>query len=194
MANTNAPRGFEPYNAIFGGTPSFVTLQYPILYSNGTKIFRNDPVQLSSGYVIQAVANTTQILGVFQGCHYYSVSARMPMYSQFWPGGDVATGATVICDVIVDPDAQFAVQSDGAAITFANVGSNATFTIGTGDTLSGYSGAALTQSTIATTNTFPFKITGLLDTPPGAPGTAASSYNYALVKLNYSIMETQLGV
>lgn len=194
MANQNSPFGFISSNNLSGATPSFLQVQQPILYSDTTKIFRGDPVELSSGYVTQGTAGTDPIYGVFVGCSYFSVSQRMQTYSNYWPGADVATNAIVIADVIVDPAAEFIVQSSGTAITQADIGRNANFTIGTGNTLTGLSGASLNQASLAVTGTLPFKVVGLVTAPPGAPGRdAASSYNWVRVKANYFLLNTTDG-
>jgi len=66
-----------------------------------------------------------------------------------------------LVDVIVDPYALFEIQTSG---TFAvgNVGANADFTVGAGSTVTGLSGMELDQTTVATTDTLPLNIVGMV--------------------------------
>ena len=135
-----------------------------ILYSNSTPIYFGDAViPLSSGYIGQATASTVQVAGIFAGCKYLSTSQKRTVWSNYWPGSG-ATG-DVEAYVIDDPNARFIVQTSTTAFPITGTlssqtsgvqGQYAQFSIGTGNTSTGRSGAYL--SSVGTTVTFPFTI------------------------------------
>lgn len=184
MANTNAPFGFQPFGHGPGSAPNFELSHGSILYSNSNKIYRGDPVQMSAGYIVQATAGTDQISGVFWGCKYYDTAQKITVNSPYWPGANAASG-TVVAYIIDDPQAKFIVQATSTAIGVTGLNLNGNFTIGTGSTTSGRSGASL--DTPDTTNTKPFRVVDLYSNfgPPGQNGTdSASSYNWVVVTFN----------
>lgn len=196
MANTNAPYGFSEWTGNMGSTtPSYGLLPRQIAFNDTTKIFTGDPVKsLSTGFVAQWTAGTavSQLAGIFVGCKYLSTSQGRTVWSNYWPGADVASGNVVTaylipCNLSTAPT--FVVQSSGTAITLADIGANADVVVGTGSTLTGRSGASLDQSTLAATATLPFRVVGIYSDngPPGAAGTdAASSFNWVIVAANVS--------
>ena len=169
MANANNPFGLMPLTSASGSTGNFEMVYAPILYSDTTKIFRGDPVNReTTGYVSQWAANDSinAMAGIFWGCHYLSTAIGTTIYSQFWPGADVASTAqnTLYAHIIPVNTAQpskFAVQSDATGIAFANIGENIDLAMGTGNTTTGASGAYLNASTLGTTATLPFRIVDL---------------------------------
>ena len=61
--------------------------------------------------------------------------------------------------------------------------------------MSGVSGAYIDITvTPTTTATLPFKVVGLVTSPPGANGTASGAYNYAVVAFNNVITKTLTGI
>lgn len=185
MANTNAPFGFRQYSGT-GSAPTYEQIAVRIVY-NATNIFFGDPVAPdANGYVVQASSNSVQVAGIFVGCQYLSVAQKRTVWSNYWPGSDVASGNTVIGYIVNDPNAKWVAQSDATGIATTDINANIGFAIGTGNTASGISGAYLDTSTINTTNTLPFRIISLIDFPPGAPGTNSSgqAYDWAVVAFN----------
>lgn len=187
MANTNAPFGFRQYQGT-GSAPTYEQVPVRIAY-NATNIFFGDPVQPDgSGYVVQGSPGTTQIAGIFVGCQYLSVSQKRTVWSNYWPGSDVASNQVVTGYIVNDPNAKFVAQvggssSVGAAAT--DINANVQFAIGTGNTATGISGAYVDISvTPTTTDTLPFRIVDLVTQPPGAPGTESGAYNYVVVAFN----------
>lgn len=190
MANTSAPVGFVPYAPGGGaGATSFNLRPVNIAYNNATKIYKGDPVQmLSTGYIGQWTEGTaaSQLAGIFWGCEYVSVANGYLVQRPYWPGNDVATNGIVkayIIPIDLSSPMWFVAQSDGTAIGQADIGSNVDVNIGTGSTSTGLSGAMLKQSTLATTNTLPFKIMGLFN-GIGNGSDATSSYNLVYVAGN----------
>ncbi len=187
MANTFAPFGFRQYSGN-GSAPTYEQVPVRIVY-NATNIFFGDPVQPdANGYVVQGSPGTTQIAGIFVGCKYLSVAFKRIIWSNYWPGSDVASTDTVTGYIVNDPNAKFVAQvggssSVGAATT--DINANCQFAIGTGTTANGISGAYVDISvTPDTTATYPFRIMSLVTDPPGTNGTASGAYNYVIVAFN----------
>lgn len=179
MANTQAPFGFLEYQGGSGGAPTFSQTKRLIASSNTTPIFCGDPVMpvigSATGYITQAAAGTTRIDGIFVGCEYLSVSQKRKVWSRYWPGTDANGDVTAY--LIDNPASHFLVQTNGAGFpitgsltnfTSSVVGQYAQFTIGTGSTATGGSGAYL--SSVGTTITFPFIVLDYVTFPPGANG------------------------
>lgn len=194
MANSNAPFGFRQYQGT-GSAPTYENVAFGnggIDY-NATAIYYGDPVVRAGtgdGTLIRAAGSaggsTVTLAGIFQGCKYLSTVTKKTEWSNYWPGGSpVASGnqSTIEAYVINDPNAQFLVQSDSTGVVQADVGANNDFNIGTGTTANGLSGAFLIHGG-ATTAAYPFRLIGLVLSPPGAPGTASGAYNLAVVAFN----------
>ncbi len=187
MANTFAPFGFAQYRGT-GSAPTYEQVPRTIALT-ASAIYAGDPVTTQSdGTVAQSVAGTTQIAGIFVGCKYLSAALGRTVWSPFWPGsGAAAANSVPEAYIINDPNAQFQVQSGNAGTPVAqtDVGANINFAIGTGNAITGVSGAYANQATIATTATLPFRIVGLITNPPGGPGTDSSSNgNWIVVAFN----------
>lgn len=165
MANTAAYFGFTQYQGGAGGAPTFAQSTRRIASGNTTPIYTGDPVMpvvsTANGYITQGAAGTTRLDGIFVGCKYLNTSLGRTVFSPYWPGSG-ATG-DVEAYVIDDPSVRFLVQTSfsgapmtGTATTMTSgiIGQYAQFTIGSGNTSTGRSGAYL--SSVATTVTFPF--------------------------------------
>ena len=197
MANTNAPFGFRQISGT-GSAPTYEQIAVRIVY-NATNIFYGDPVVAdTNGYVVQASSNSAAngTAGIFVGCQYLSVAQKRTVWSNFWPGSDVASGNTVTGYIVNDPNAKFIVQSDATGVATTDINANIGFAIGTGNTLSGISGAYLDTTTINTTNTLPFRIISLYDFPPGSQGTITSgqAYDWVVVAFNNVATKQLTGV
>jgi hypothetical protein len=199
MANTNAPFGFRDLASAQGASSNFPLIRATVAYNDTTQIFTGDPVAMTAtgGQVTQWQNGTsvaTNLWGIFQGCKYLSLSQGKVVYSQFWPGADVASTAQQSIVAYLRPIAlsttpYFLVQTGSAGITADAIGANVDVVLGTGNTLSGQSGAYL-DSTFTTTNTLPFRVVGLYgvgefsDYNNVGPGTQAGAYNWAVVAAN----------
>lgn len=187
MANTFAPFGFAQ-NAGTGSAPTYEMVTRVIANTAGA-IYSGDPVtSQSDGTIAQSTPGTTQIAGIFYGCTYLSAALNRTVWSPNWPGSGAAVANSVVTAYIVnDPNAKFVVQSGnaGTPVGVADIGANINFAIGTGNALTGQSGAYANQATINTTSTLPFRIVGLVQSPPGANGTDTSSNgNWIVVAFN----------
>ncbi|MGH3429967.1 MAG: hypothetical protein ACRDQZ_20760, partial [Mycobacteriales bacterium] len=138
----------------------------------------------ATGYIKQATASTVALAGIFVGCKYLSTSQKRTVWSDYWPGAD-ATG-DVEAYVVNDPNAQFQVQAGGTNVGFSIVGQNIQLNVGTGNTSNGLSGMYVESP--GTTATLPFRVTGLISSPPGVNGTdIASAYNLVIVQFNNTL-------
>ena len=115
------------------------------------------------------------------------------MWSNYWPGSDVASGNYVEAYIVNDPNAKFVVQSDATGIAAADVGATVAYTTGSGNTANGISGSYL-SGVGPTTATLPFRIVGLVTDPPGSAGTASGAYNWAIVAFNNVTTKNQTGI
>lgn len=187
MANTNSPFGFRQYQGT-GSAPTYEQVVYTCAY-NASNIFFGDPVQSDSAGGIQrgstsGASGNAELLGIFVGCSYLSVAQKRTVWSNYWPGSDVASGNSVTCYVVNDPNAKFVVQTGSAGLAATAINNCYGFNIGTGNTANGISGAYLTTTAI-TDGTAPFRLVGLITAPPGANGTdATSGYNQVIVAFN----------
>ena len=187
MANTAADNGFQQYSGT-GSAPTYDQVAVQIAY-NASAIFYGDPVNPdANGYVVVGVttasSGNTQIAGIFVGCQYLSVSQKRTVWSNYWPGSDVASTNVVTGYIINDPNAKFVAQFGNVSVDQGYVNSNVGFNIGSGNTANGISGAYL--ATLGTTDTtFPFKVVSLITQPPGVNGTDAGAYQKAVVAFNF---------
>lgn len=193
MANANTPFGFQQYQGT-GSVPTYEQVPVTIAY-NASAIYYGDPVEGdANGNVVQGDGTTpaSGIAGIFIGCKYLSVSQKRTVWSNYWPGTDVASTQVVEGYIVNDPNAKFVVQSDGTGIVAADVNLNIGYAIGTGNTTTGISGAYVTGAAI--TATLPFRIVGLLTQPPGSPGTEAGAYNRVIVAFNNVATKSLTGI
>lgn len=201
MANTNTPFGFRQYSGL-GSVPTYeqVTvgsggISGGIAFNAGA-IYYGDPVVRAgsgSNTLVQAAGSATTatvtLAGIFQGCKYLSTSQKRTVWSNYWPGSDVtsANAGTIEAYIINDPNAQFLAQSDSTGLAAADIGSNIDFTIGTGTTSNGLSGAFLTHGG-AVSSAYPWRFVSLVWAPPGANGVSlvgtAAGFNYGIVAFN----------
>lgn len=189
MANLNTPFGFRQYKGT-GSPPTYEQVVGQIPY-NAAAIFFGDVVRRDASTGLLAVAaagSAVPIAGVFAGCKYLSVSQKKTVWSNYWPGVDVASGNLVEGYYINDPNAQFLVQSgNGGPVTQASVGKNIDFGgVGAGNTANGISAEYVDFATIDVTATLPFRIVQLdTNAPPGSNGSdQTSAYNLVIVAFN----------
>jgi len=195
MANTNAPFGFRQYSGN-GSAPTYEQVPVQIAY-NATNIFFGDPVEPdANGQVIQGDGTTAAagIAGIFVGCQYLSVAQKRTVWSNYWPGSDVASTNTVIGYIINDPNARFLVQTGSTGATQSTVNLNVPYVIGSGNTANGISAATVDVANAAVTATLPFRVVGLVTEPPGSAGTEAGAYNYVVVAFNNVTTKNQTGI
>jgi hypothetical protein len=195
MANTNAPFGFSQYSGN-GSAPTYEQVPVLIAY-NAAAIYYGDPVEPdSNGLVVRSDGTIAAagIAGIFVGCQYLSVSQKRTVWSNYWPGSDVAAGNSVYGYVVNDPNARFVVQTGATGATQSTVNLNIGFDIGTGNAASGLSGAFADVTTADVTTTLPFRVVGLVTNPPGSAGTEAGAYNRIIVAFNNVTTRNATGI
>jgi len=204
-ANTFAPFGFRAATGIYGASvPNFRYKHMLLAYNNAHTIAYGDPViLLNTGYIdLYSNGGTTGLVGIFRGCQYANTTAIGGItFSPQWNAPTLTSGTVVDCFVEADVDGEWEVQVSGAALTQVDVGYN--IDVGssstTGETgnpnAAGFSQAAVLSSSAATTNTLPFRITGIV----GAPAvslTYNSAYdnNVVTVRMNNPILNQTTGI
>ncbi len=202
MANTFAPFGFAVAGRQDGASWTANQTSYLIAYDNTHQIYTGDIVTLlGTGYIDTLAPGSTPPCGIFNGCSYISASQGRLVYSPQFPGADQITNGIVNAFVIDDPNVQFIVQTGNSiapavVLTQAMVGANAQYANGTGNVLTGQSGAYLDlHTTPTTTSTFPFRILSLVNDPPGANGSdQTTAYSYAMVMWNNEFFRQLTGI
>ena len=112
------------------------------------------------------------------------MSQKRTVWSNYWPGSDVASTNVVTGYIINDPNAKFIAQFGNVSVDQGYVNAVVGFNIGSPNTSNGISGAYL--ATLGTTDiTFPFKVVSLVTQPPGVNGTEAGAYQKAIVAFNF---------
>ena len=223
MPNINAPFGFAQVSGT-GASPTFEQVALAINPATATnaQIFFGDPVaQLATGFICQLgtqgttgapTAGAGNLVGIFVGTKYLSVSQKRVTWANYYPGaGDVNTAFGIVAYVINDPLAQYQVQNANALstatlpVTQPSVGMNVgvaylagsggnTNTLGNnnGNTATGISTAYVDQNTIGSSNTLPFRIVAIANASVEGPNLWGSvngydptgPFNRLIVRLN----------
>lgn len=149
MANVSSIAGAVPKRSLIGGAGVNRTGEYLIASATAHNIFTGDFVKmLDTGYIDVATAGDT-ILGVFAGCSFLDNSG-VPggRWSPYWPTGTATTGSVAaVAYIIDDPWAIFEIETDATnAFALTNVGNNADFVAGAGNSTTGNSGFTLDLS------------------------------------------------
>jgi len=179
----SGPYGLVPVKLVSGTPFAGVTRQYKIASGYATSIFAGDAVKLVTGGTVERDTFDAAMtpIGVFMGCSYTDATLGK-VFRQYFPA---STAASDIMAYVVDAtDVLFkaAVVSSGTTIgdlALTDLGANVAGVDNTGDTASGNSRCAISD-TSATTNTLPFRIVGLVEETKNASG----GYTEAYVKWN----------
>jgi hypothetical protein len=191
MANQDSPFGFR-WLGLNGGSASATDslITRAIASANNEAIGWGDPVMdLTTGYIQQwnSGQDAHRLVGIFNGCEYFSTSQQRKVWSKYWPGSD-ATGdvQASIVPIQLSVPPKFVVQVATTPLTIADIGSNHDVTIGTVNTVTGMSGASLTSAGAATA-TLPFTVVDLwsnygASSSIGTDNTA--NFNWVIVAAN----------
>ena len=189
------PYGFQPLNKI-GGTPyAGSTRLVPIVTSAGVTaaaMFDGDLVEMTSSGQCQTIASGSaapQALGVCVGVQYTN-SLGQTVQAQYAPAGS----SNAVAYVVDDPTVAFKVAMVSSGTTIAGlgrtaVGQNTSVVLNTGNSTTGDSAQAISNST-ATTNTLPIRI---IDVIP-ATATGADTFVEFVVKINTHTYNNTTGV
>lgn len=169
---TNAPNGLRPKRKLDGSAWTGQTNRYPVASGYGTSLFKGDPVTVLADGTLGIATPGSASIGVFWGIQWTDTTG-IARNESFWTASTVTRGAVAAqAFVIDDPNVIFTIQESngagaaGTPIALTDVGLNANFAIGTGNTNTGDSGATINNTTEAVTATLDLKILGL-DPEPG---------------------------
>jgi hypothetical protein len=181
-----APYGLLPVNLIGGQVFAGSTRQIPIASGYNTSLFFGDVVTLTTtGTLVKETGtNSATPIGVFLGCSFTD-SVYGKTFRQYYPANTVASD--IVAYVVDDPDTLFkvAVVSSGTTIgsvTRAAVGENTSLVQNAGNTATGNSRVAASQTT-ATTNTLPLRIIDVVPETVNASG----NFTEVIVKWNFGM-------
>ncbi len=189
----NAPYGFEPINRIDGMPYAGATRLIPIASTYNTAIYAGDLVKIVAAGTIEKFTGTTtgSPVGVFMGVQYVnSLDQFTP--AQYYPGTSVTEAYAIVVD---DPMAAFKVavtdvSSVMSSAAQAAVGSNMSVLAGTGDAITGNSGASVLAGSEATTAGLVVRVIDTVD----QTSTAADTYVELIVKINLHQYTNTTGV
>jgi hypothetical protein len=184
---TNAPNGLVPKKKIDGSAWTGKLGNYPIASGYGTALFKGDPVTILADGTLGIATPGSALVGVFWGVQFVPATGGLPVNSPNWVASTATLGAQrALAFVIDDPDVLFTVQETNAAgaagtpLTLADVGLNANMRIGTGNAVTGVSGASLNNESEAVTATLDVNI---IELDP-EPGNVVGNFANWIVRLN----------
>ena len=192
MANVDAAFGFRPIN-YDGSAFSGGTLRCVFLATTGTATFIGDAVKLDgnssegAASLAQAAA-TNPVYGVVVAFEAdpndLSLQFRKATTKRF-------------CQVAVADKNYFEVQSDSDNVndlTEADVGLNADFVVGTGDTVYGMSANEINTSAVATTTSLDMQIVGLVIRADNLLSGTGSDHKNAIIRFIVPQQRQFLGI
>lgn len=173
------PFGFRPVRRKGGAPVSGALDHYPIESGGSVDLFQGDLVKLSGGYLVPAESGDTDIIGVFMGAEYVDPNSGQPVYRNNIASGQTSEDGVITGAIVSDPDATFLVEADSSVtIAATDIGGTATFAVGTGNTVTGLSGANLD----AVTDTDPdVRILGAYEVEDNELGTAGATVEVVLL-------------
>jgi hypothetical protein len=199
--NLLAPSGLSFSRNVISGANTYQGNQFTIKAGYATAIGKGDIVKIgtggSQGYVVLGAFDDANILGVFSDVlPYYDSSAQQYMHglNGSWPT-TANPAADVGCLVYSDPFSEFIVQVSGGPFVQSWIGNNINFLTGTNGApnAAGNSTLVLDGSSVATTATFPFRITGLAGVT-GGPNDPANTNPWITVRFNTSSVLNATGI
>jgi len=184
MANVLA--GFRPVKHLTGAPFNGQVNRYVVPAAETGAINVGDLVVLSDGAALggypaierSTVTTSGAIVGAVVGFEIDTANLNLP---------NIRLGSTARVALVADsPDLLFAAPQDGVGgvIAAASVGLNVAIVVGTAATTApGASTMAVDSSTVATTNTLPLKLMGIVDSPD-QDITSTSRLSEVLVMIN----------
>ena len=180
----SGPYGLVPVKLLSGTPFAGVTRQYSIANAYATSIFYGDAVTLVTGGTVERDTFDAAMtpIGVFLGCTYTDPGTSQTVFRQYYRASTAASDIKAYVADATDLLFKVAVVSSGTTIgdlAITDIGANVAGVNNTGDTVSGNSRCAISD-TSATTNTLPFRIVGLVEETKNTSG----GYTEAYVKWN----------
>lgn len=188
MANTDTPFGLRPVRDLNGAPYNGAVETYSTAAGDATAIFIGDPVILSGtsqtidGVIYRDVdqaATGDVIAGVVVG---FGAATRDSLTYR--------AASTQRLVRVAPPNLVYEIQevSGGTPLTANDIGLNANFVVGSGSTVTGYSGVELNNATEATTNTLDLQIVDFVNRADNEIGEHAKW----LVRINRSQRANQV--
>jgi len=180
----SGPYGLKPVKLLSGSPFVGVTRQYKIASGYNTNVFYGDAVKIVTGGTVERDAADAAMtpVGIFLGCSYTDPVLKYKVFSQYYPANTVASDIEAFVADGTDILFKVAVVSSGTTIgdlALTDLGANVAMVDNTGDTATGQSKAAISD-TSATTATLPLRIVGLVEETKNSSG----GYTEAYVKWN----------
>ena len=177
MANPFSPFGFRSFGHRDGSAPTMGLSKYTLNSSYATAIYTGDLIAYSSavpGTVELASASAVEPpCAVFAGCEYLDTNVGRVIWNKQFPGS-VGSSSPVTVYGIGDPEMTYIAQaSTGTIVGTSMIGFNISWTIGSGNTTTGFSGAYLNSSVVNSTGV-PWRVVDSYSNfaPPGASGAS----------------------
>lgn len=179
MPNTDSPFGFKPVRYRSGAPYNGACNRYYIASGEAYNLFIGDPVALSGtgdAFGVPGIVRATAGAGSSAGDGPVGVVVGFEnltsdnLSRSYRPSG--TAGYVLVAD---DPNLEYEIQedSDTATLAVTDIGLNANFIIGTGNTYTGTSAVELDSNTAAVTATLDMRILGLIERPNNEIGTNA---------------------
>lgn len=187
MANVTKG-GFRPWGTFTGGQGVYPQpMRAEVASGYATALCKFDPIKRVADGTVELAANgNTDILGIAVGFSYVQdgkrkFANRVPASTTFSPSTVGSQNATYVHYIPATPDVIFVVDADdGTTVTTVAgaenlIGENADHATGTGDTVTGVSGAALDISDHKTT-TAQWRIVGPVRSPDNDVTSTRAKY------------------
>jgi hypothetical protein len=183
---TNAPEGFVDTVSQLSATCNSKNKTYDIQSGYASSIFHGDPVCSVGGYLNVGADGSGAVTGVFIGAVYKDPNG-ITQWVNYWPANATTFSDPGSAHIIDDPYVEFSIQpgtsnagTHTATVSRADLGRNANFVLGAGNTSSGKSTTYLDMVTVATTAALNCRILSLT---PGFSTAAGLPYNNVLGNL-----------
>lgn len=175
MANSDTPFGFKPARKLGAMNTTGGVNRYYRGTGDANNLFIGDPVDLGG---TGDTAGVPSVVRATAGSGGYAVGVVVGIENNtsdnlgrtYLPAS--TAGYVLVCD---DPDEVFIIQEDSTsgALAVTDIGLNADFVIGSGNTTTGISATELQTSSINTTNTLQLRVLGLYPDQKNEVGTNA---------------------
>tara|TARA_R100001086_G_scaffold161368_1_gene86909 strand:+ start:254 stop:829 length:576 start_codon:yes stop_codon:yes gene_type:complete len=191
MANQVEKFGFRPVRKLDGSPFINAQNRYRIASNYGTAIFQGDlVVPVADGTIARHVAaNTSAVVGVFNGCFYTDPTTQKPTWKNYYPGSVVASDITAF--VLDDPDIVGKMDCDGA-FAVADIFKDFNVTNVSGNTQSGISEVQLDFSASGVTIAFMLQAIDISQNPDNSEAGAANVN--VLVRINNHFYRLNAGL
>lgn len=176
----SSPYGLIPVKLLSGSPFVGVTRHFKIASGYSTAIFYGDAVKLVTGGTVERDTFDAAMtpVGVFLGCTYTDPNLGHKVFRQSYPASTVASDIEAYVIDSTDVLYKVAVVSSGTTIgdlAQTDVGANVAGVDNTGDSASGNSRCAISD-TSATTNSLPFRIVELVEETKNSSGGFTEAY------------------